>query len=139
MTSGQDVKVEHLHHAGHLQVLAGDLTAAEGTLKRLAAISKERPNAFTRSCTIQLQAGIAALRGRDAQAADLLKEADAAYPSYHAHVGLAELAEKRSDWRAAAEEWRQVAGPAATFCVMDSPRTSCSRGCNWPGRAPGWE
>ena len=109
MTSGDDVKVEHLHHAGHLQVLARDLAAAEGTLKRLAAISKERPNAFTRSCTIQLQAGIAALRGRDAQAADLLKEADAAYPSYHAHIGLAELAEKRSDWRAAADGWRQVA------------------------------
>jgi tetratricopeptide (TPR) repeat protein/tRNA A-37 threonylcarbamoyl transferase component Bud32 len=110
MTSGEDVKVEHLHHAGHLQVLAGDLPAAEATLQRLAAISKERPNAFTRSCTIQLQAGIAALRGRDAQAADLLKEADAAYPGYHAHVGLAELAEKHSDWRAAADEWRQVTG-----------------------------
>ena len=40
----------------------------------------------------------------------MLKEAEAAYPSYHAHVGLAELAEKRSDWRAAAAEWRQVAG-----------------------------
>ena len=121
MTSGEDVKVEHLHHAGHLQVLAADLAAAEGTLKRLAAISKERPNAFTRSCTIQLQAGIAALRGRDAQAADLLKEADAAYPSYHAHVGLAELAEKRSDWRAAAQEWRQVAGARGDILLHGFP------------------
>jgi hypothetical protein len=122
-----------------LQVLAADLTAAEGTLKRLAAISKERPNAFTRSCTIQLQAGIAALRGRDAQAADLLKEADAAYPSYHAHVGLAELAEKRSIGVPQYRNGSRWPGPAATFCFMDSLRTSCSRGCNWPGRAPGWD
>jgi tetratricopeptide (TPR) repeat protein len=108
MTAGDDVRVEHLHHAGHLQILGGALPAAENTLKRLLAISSERPNAFTRSCALQLQAKIAAKSGRTAKAADLFKEANAAYPTYHAHIGLAELAQSRLDWHAAAAEWRQV-------------------------------
>lgn len=108
MTAGQEVRVEHLHHAGHLQILGGSVASAEKTLKRLLDISSERPNAFTRSCTLQLEGEIAARRGHVGPATDLFKEAAAAYPTYHAHVGLAQLAEGRLDWRSAAAEWRQV-------------------------------
>jgi hypothetical protein len=108
MTTGAEVRVEHLHHAGHLQVLGGAVASAEETLKRLRVVWAARPNAFTQSCTLQLEGEIAALRGQVGRAADLFKEADAAQPTYHAHVGLAELAERRLDWQSAAAEWRQV-------------------------------
>jgi len=108
MTTGEDVRVEHFHHAGHLQTLAGAIESAEGTLKRLRGMWKERPNAFTQSCTFQLEGEIAARRGHGDRASHLFKEADAAFPTYHAHVELAQLAERRSDWQSAAAEWRQV-------------------------------
>jgi tetratricopeptide (TPR) repeat protein len=108
MTTGTEVRVEHLHHAGDLQILARSVQAAENTLQQLVAISSERPNPFTRSCTLLLKAEIAASGGHDAAAAELFKEADAAYPTYHAHAGLAQLAERRLDWSTAAAEWQHV-------------------------------
>jgi serine/threonine protein kinase/tetratricopeptide (TPR) repeat protein len=108
LTAGQEVRVEHLHHAGHLQILGDAVAAAQQTLKQLQTISSERPNAFTRSCTLLLEGEIAARTGGLVRAADLFKEADAAFPVYRAHAGLARLAEARQDWQSAAAEWRQV-------------------------------
>jgi eukaryotic-like serine/threonine-protein kinase len=108
MTQGPDVRVEHLHHAGYLQILAGDVAAAQDTSTRLHGVLDERPNRFTRSCALLLDGQIAARRGRNAAAAELFRESDAAYPNYHAHLGLAELAETGLDWRTAVTEWQQV-------------------------------
>jgi tetratricopeptide (TPR) repeat protein len=105
---GADLRVEHLHHAGYLQVLAGDVRAAEDTLKRLQLLLAAHPNAFGRSSALHLEGEIAGRRNRIAT--ELLHEADAAFPIYYAHVRLAELAEARKDWSAAIAEWSQVIG-----------------------------
>jgi Tfp pilus assembly protein PilF len=107
LLSGGDLRVQHLHNAGHLLTLAGDTAGAERALARLTEIVRERPNAFARSSALQLEGEIAAARGRES-ASDLFRQADAAYPSYHAHVGLAEIAERRRDWATARDEWREV-------------------------------
>src|SRR5262245_28337807 len=108
MLQGTDLRVEHLHYAGYLQALAGDVRAAEDTLKRLQMLLAAHPNAFGRSSALHLEGEIAARRDRIAT--ELLHEADAAFPIYYAHVRLAELAEAKKDWSAAITEWSQVIG-----------------------------
>ena len=108
MLQGTEVRMEHLHYAGYLQALAGDMRAADDTLKRLRTMLTARPNAFGRSSALHLEGEIAARRDRIAT--ELLHEADAAFPIYYAHVRLAELAERQKDWAAAVTEWTQVIG-----------------------------
>ena len=108
MLQGTEVRMEHLHYAGYLQALAGDMRAADDTLKRLRTMLTARPNAFGRSSALHLEGEIAARRDRIAT--ELLHEADAAFPIYYAHVRLAELAERQKDWAAAVTEWTEVIG-----------------------------
>jgi tetratricopeptide (TPR) repeat protein len=106
MLAGADIRVEHLHQAGYLQVLAGDVGSAKDTLKRVRTVLADRPNAFTRSSVLHLEGEIAARTGHPA--AELFRGADAAFSTYYAHVGLAELSEKREDWPSAIAEWQSV-------------------------------
>jgi tetratricopeptide (TPR) repeat protein len=106
MLAGADVRVEHLLHAGYLQVASGDLPAAERTLARLRALLAERPNAFGRSSALLIEGSLAARRGQDPT--ELLRQADAAFPNPYARVGLAERAAGRADWAAAASAWERV-------------------------------
>jgi tetratricopeptide (TPR) repeat protein len=108
MIEGDEVRVEHLHHAAELQVRAGDLTTAEGTRRRLEAVQAERPTPFTLSSLRLLEADLARGRRDLDRAVDLYHDADATNATYHAHVGLAEIAASRSDWPGAAKAWRDV-------------------------------
>jgi Tfp pilus assembly protein PilF len=106
MLQGEDVRVEHLRHAGYLQALAGDGPAAERTLARLRSLLEERPNAFGRSSALLIEGALAARRGRDA--AERLRQADAAFPNYYARIGVAEQADSRAEWAMAVSAWEQV-------------------------------
>ena len=106
MIKGPDVRVEHLWHAGYLQVLADDLSAASDTLAKLAAVVAEHPNVFGRSNVLHLEGEIAVRRGLDGT--ELLRQSDAASPNTYARMRLAELAERRKDWREAITEWTRV-------------------------------
>ena len=108
MLDGDEVRVEHLHHAAELLVRAGDFAGAEDAHKRLQAIQAERPTPFTQSSLRQLEADLARRAGNLSRAAELFRDADAADPTYHAHVGLAEIAASRQDWNTAAKEWSEV-------------------------------
>jgi tetratricopeptide (TPR) repeat protein len=100
-------RVEDLHYAGFLQVLAGDVTAARGTLQRLRTATADRADAFGRSCTLLLDANILSRLGRG-EPAERYREAYAAYPTYLAHQGLAEWLETQGDWHGALSAWRRV-------------------------------
>jgi Tfp pilus assembly protein PilF len=147
MIGAADVRVEHLHDAGYLQVLAGDVGSADATLKRLRAVLADRPNAFARSNALHLEGEIAARTGR--AAAELFRGADAAFPTYYAHVGLAELAEKREDWPSAVAEWQSVIDSRGRILFYGFPADwviaqlrlarANARGGNWADARTGYE
>jgi tetratricopeptide (TPR) repeat protein len=103
-----ELRVEHIHKAGELAVLGGDLAVAELALSRLRAVAQSA-SGYARSCELHLQGEIERARGRVPQAIDALGKSAAAYPNYLSHRSLGMLYEEQHRPGDAVREWEQVA------------------------------
>jgi serine/threonine protein kinase/tetratricopeptide (TPR) repeat protein len=105
------VKVQHLYFAGLLFTRAGRQDEARRVLERLRRVESDSPEAFVGACTRVIQAQIAGTEQRWKDAEESFRDADALYPQYEHHLGLARLYEQTRRWADAAKEWELVVGP----------------------------
>ena len=105
--AGGDLRVEHLHAAGLLAVLGGDLAAAGQALTRLRTLTKGA-GGFARSCELHLEGESARARGRLPEAIESFRQSAAAYPNYLAHLSLAWIYDAGQQRAEATREWEAV-------------------------------
>jgi tetratricopeptide (TPR) repeat protein/predicted Ser/Thr protein kinase len=103
------IRANELRQIGTLLAQMGAVTQAKSVLARLRGSVDESTNSpFVRSCIANLEGEIALSENRDDEAFTSFAIARAAYPQYASMMGMAKVHQKRGQWSAAAEAWKEV-------------------------------
>jgi eukaryotic-like serine/threonine-protein kinase len=110
LTAGEPeaLQAEDLRRAGTLYARIGDVKSAESVLHKLELLGSKLPSSFNKSCSQNLAGEIALAQGRFESAVELFSAAEAEYPRFASHEGLARTYQAQSDWNRAAARWQKV-------------------------------
>jgi len=110
LTAGEPeaLQAEDLRRAGTLYARMGDVKSAESVLHKLELLGSKLPTSFNKSCLQNLAGEVALAQGRFGSAVELFSAAEAEYPRFASHEGLARAYQAQSDWNRAAAGWQKV-------------------------------
>jgi serine/threonine protein kinase/tetratricopeptide (TPR) repeat protein len=102
------MQAEDLRRTGMLYARMGDVKSAGSVLHKLELLGLNLPASFNKSCFHNLAGEIALAQGRPGSAVELFSAAEAEYPRFVSHQGLARAYQAQHNWDRAAAAWRQV-------------------------------
>jgi len=110
LTAGEPeaLQAEDLRRAGTLYAQIGDVKSAESVLHKLELLGSKLPSSFNKSCSQNLAGEIALAQGKFGSAVESFSAAEAEYPRFASHEGLARVYQAQSDWNRAAAGWQKV-------------------------------
>lgn len=104
----ETVQAEDLRRVATLYARMGDLGPARDTLHKLESLRTGTPTAFNQSCYYNAAGEIALAERNPKEAIETFSAAQAAYPRFMSHEGLARAFQQQLDSSRAAVEWRRV-------------------------------